>query len=86
MVQAALPQLTKPLIGITGVQELEHLIKQSRIRHMADQIRQRRNRLAGRGFDSKTKLGRQSDRPQHADRILAIPELRMADHAQDLGF
>ncbi len=69
---------------MTGQQQLEHFIEQTRRRHIADEFGQGADRCLGPGFDGKAGLGGKAHRAQHAHRIFPIAFVRVADDAHQL--
>ena len=82
VMQALRPQPLEAGEGVSGHQQLEHLVEQARGRHVLEQRCETGDRLAGRLVDRELELGREAHGPQHPHRILAIALLRVTDHLQ----
>ena len=82
VMQAFLTQPRETRERMTGEQQLQHLVEETRGRHVVHQIGEILDRRA-RGFvDLEAELRRETHDAQHAHRIFAITRGRIADHAQ----
>ena len=74
---------------MSGLQQLEHLVEQSALRHVGQQAHQSLQGCSGVGFDleaQSAQLGGKAHRSDDAHRVFAIPGRRVANHAQQLLF
>src|SRR3546814_4778122 len=71
--------------GIATLQQFDDFIEQAGGRNLPQQRRQRANRRGRVLVDPKFQLAGDADRTQHAYRIFAIAQLRIANHADHAG-
>ena len=61
--------------------KLDHFVKQTGSRHIAEQRRHFRDGSIRAFFNLETQLGRNTHGTHHAHRVLSIARLRITDHA-----
>ena len=83
--QAQMFQLRDRRQRMPGLQQFEHLVKQTALRHIGQQGGRWGEGFGGFGFQLKAQgaeLGRKSDGTDDAHRVFAVTGHRVADHAQ----
>lgn len=80
--QPFLTQTRETRERVAGQQQLQHLVEETRGRHVVHQISEFLDRRARRFIDLEAELGREAHDAQHAHRVFAITRGRIADHAQ----
>ena len=82
---ARLRQAAERLLRRSRAQDLVVLLEQPRRRALRDLVAMRADRVEHRRLDREVEPRGERDRAEHADRIFAEPDVRVADRADDAG-